>query len=196
MLAAECTDLLKRKIDALCAPGHKGLLGPQGCGLFILNGELRLDPLTEGGSGVHSLDPEMPEERPERYEAGTLPTPAIAGLLEGIKEVKRIGVDRIGEQIADLNAYLLEQLKRIPGVTVYAPEHRGSILLFNKEGIPSETVGQKLSELGFCVRAGYHCSALGHTTLATPDGGAVRISPGIYNTRAQMDALATAIETL
>ncbi len=189
-------DVEQMKIDALCAPGHKGLLGPQGSGFFILRDGLLLETLTEGGSGVNSLDPFMPLEKPERYEAGTLATPAIAGLLEGIREVGRLGVGQIGEQVKSLNSYLQKRLSEIPSVTVYAPAHQGSILLFNKEGIPSERMGEALSRIGFCVRAGYHCSALGHTTLQTPDGGAVRVSPSHCNTRAQMDALANAVETI
>jgi len=120
----------------------------------------------------------------------------VAGLLEGIREVGCLGVGQIGEQIKSLNSYLQKRLSEIPSVTVYAPVHQGSILLFNKEGIPSERMGEALSRIGFCVRAGYHCSALGHTTLQTPEGGAVRISPSYCNTRAQMDALANAVEAI
>ena len=49
-------DMERMQIDALCAPGHKGLLGPQGVGFFLLRSGLVADTLTEGGSGYHSLD--------------------------------------------------------------------------------------------------------------------------------------------
>lgn len=75
------------KIDALCLPGHKGLCGIQGCGALCLGEEISLSTLTEGGNGINSLEADMPELSPERYETGTLPTPSIVGLLQGVREV-------------------------------------------------------------------------------------------------------------
>lgn len=189
-------DMERMCIDALCVPGHKGLLGPQGSGCLILRDGLRMDTLIEGGSGLFSLETAMPEDPPERYEAGTLATPAIAGLLEGIKAVQSIGVLKIAQKERDLNLYLQRQLERIPNVEIYAPHLHGSVLLFNKCGVASEELGRKLNEYGFCVRAGYHCTALGHTTLGTPKGGAVRVSPSFYNSRLDMDLFAETVERL
>ncbi|MBQ8432353.1 MAG: aminotransferase class V-fold PLP-dependent enzyme [Clostridia bacterium] len=192
----EVIDMKEMAIDALCVPGHKGLLGPQGSGMLLLGDGIMADTLLEGGSGYNSLDAEMPLEAPERYEAGTLATPAIVGLCEGIREVKRLGVASIARHIAGLNARLQNHLRHLPGVRIYAPQHSGAVLLFGVEGISADGVGDWLNRCGFCVRAGYHCSALGHTTLNTPPGGAVRVSPGIYNTKEQMDHFASAVEEL
>ena len=138
----------------------------------------------------------MPEEAPERFEAGTLATPAIAGLCEGIRTVKRLGIERINQHICEWNRELQERLQEIAGVTVYLPHSLGSILLFNLDGIPADRVGRELDRLGFCVRTGYHCSALGHATLQTPLGGAVRVSPGFESTQSQLSALVHAIERI
>ena len=184
------------QIDALCAPGHKGLLGPQGSGFLILREGLEADTLLEGGSGYHSLDRSMPADAPERYEAGTLATPAIAGLLAGIREVKRIGTEAVSRHVTELNLRLQNRLQTMEAVTVYLPHCVGSVLLFNIEGISADRVGNALDRMGFCVRAGFHCAALGHTTLATPPSGAVRVSPGIFNTKAQIDSFAEAVEEI
>lgn len=189
-------DVKRMQIDALCVPGHKGLLGPQGSGFFLLGEGILPDTLVEGGSGYRSLEGEMPQESPERYEAGTLPTPAIVGLLEGIREVKRRGVEAIGAHEKALNLRLQKHLEGFPEVTVYAPMHHGSVLLFNIAGHSSEEVGQALNKMGFCVRAGFHCAALAHQTLGTPSTGAVRVSPGYSNTEAQMDAFAEAVKRI
>lgn len=189
-------DMERMCIDALCVPGHKGLLGPQGSGFFILRDGLTMDTFIEGGSGLYSLERGMPEDPPERYEAGTLSTPAIAGLLEGIKTVQKIGVLTISQKEHDLNVYLQRQLERIPNVEIYVPHLHGSVLLFNKRGVSSEELGRQLNEYGFCVRAGYHCTALGHTTLGTPEGGAVRVSPSFYNSRSEMELFAETVEKL
>ena len=189
-------DMKQMSIDALCVPGHKGLLGPQGCGCLLLGEGIVADTLLEGGSGLHSLEGAMPNVSPERYEAGTLPTPAIAGLLEGVREVRQMGLGRIAEHESGLIRRLREKLLEMKGVTVYAPWYEGSILLFNLDGIPSDTVGQRLNRMGFCVRTGYHCSALGHGTLQTPPGGAVRVSLGWFNTSRQVDSLVDAIAAI
>lgn len=189
-------DMERMGISALCVPGHKGLLGPQGSGMLLLGKGLSADTLMEGGSGFNSLEGEMPEEAPERYEAGTLPTPAIAGLCEGIREVQRMGVEHIGDHERTLSAYLQQRLLNMPKVTVYVPHCVGSVLLFNVNGASADQVGNALNRKGICVRAGYHCSALGHSTLKTPAGGAVRVSPGIYSTTAHMDALVKAIREI
>lgn len=183
-------------ISALCAPGHKGLWGPQGSGFLLLGDGVYLDTLMEGGSGYNSLEGSMPEESPERYEAGTLPTPAIAGLCEGIREVRRVGIEQIAKHEREMNAYLQERLLALPNVTVYAPHHIGSVLLFHIDGASADVVGQALDRHGICVRAGYHCSALGHATLQTPTGGAVRVSPSLFTTKKHMDALVKAIREI
>ena len=72
----------------------------------------------------------------------------------------------------------------------------GSVLLFNIDGKSADSVGDALNSAGICVRSGYHCAALAHKTLATPPGGAVRVSFGIYNTTSDVDALIDALHTI
>ena len=189
-------DMVKMQIDALCVPGHKGLWGPQGCGMFVLGDDIVADTLIEGGSGYNSLEGNMPEEAPERYEAGTLPTPAIAGLTEGIREVKRLGIEHIHTYECALTTRLANRLSSIPKITLYAPHHKGSVLLFSLQGISSDRVGAFLNERGFCVRTGFHCAALAHATLGTPSSGAVRVSPSLFNTTTQIDAFADTVKEL
>ena len=138
----------------------------------------------------------MPDLSPERYEAGTLPTPAIAGVCEGLRAVRHVGTDAIARHERELYRRARDFLGNQEGVTLYAPEYEGSTLLFNLEGIPSDTVGSLLNEAGILVRSGYHCSALGHRTLGTPNGGAVRVSFGMYNHIAEVDAFAAAIRRI
>ena len=64
--------------EFIAMPGHKGLLGPQGTGLLLCGGDTK--PLLQGGTGTESLRQDMPEDLPERLEAGTLNVPGIARL--------------------------------------------------------------------------------------------------------------------
>ena len=187
-------DVEAMKIDALCAPGHKGLWGPQGSGILVLREGIVADTLLEGGSGYNSLEGNMPQDAPERYEAGTLPTPAIAGLLEGVREVKRLGLSHIHAHECTLIARLYDHLAAMPKVSLYAPHHAGGVLLFSIQDISSDRVGSFLNERGFCVRTGFHCAALAHATLGTPPSGAVRVSPSLFNTMAQIDAFADTLK--
>ena len=183
------------QIDALCLPGHKGLYGPQGTGVLILGeNALPSHSFLEGGSGVSSRSLTMPDYPPERFEAGTLAVPAIAGLSVGLDEIVKIGLDRIAEHEKKLFCRLREYLKKGLGgkITIYEKERPGSIFLFNIDGIPSEKVAAALDERGFCVRAGLHCSPLAHDRIGTGDG-AVRVSFGIQHTLRETDRLAEAI---
>lgn len=180
----------KMKIDALCVPAHKGLYGPQGCGFVALGENVTPDTLLEGGSGTNSLEAVMPDASPERYEAGTLATPAIAGLCEGVKFVGRIGVEAIREYECELYKYTLEQLRNIKGVKIYADNYVGSTMLLNIDGHNSEELSRKLNEAQICTRGGYHCAPLAHKVLGTFDEGGLRVSFGIFNKKMQIDLLA------
>jgi len=183
-------------IDALCVPGHKGLYGVQGSGMVILGDGVRLDTLVEGGNGVNSLEGDMPDFSPDRYEAGTHPTPAIAGLCEGLKWLSQVGIDNISAHERALFSYAKNSLEAIEGVKLYGAEYTGATLLFNVEGHSSETVARKLDSCGICVRGGYHCSALGHKTLGTLEDGAVRVSLGAFNRISHIDALEDAVRRI
>ena len=183
----------KMNIDALCLPGHKGLYGPQGIGAVILGKETVLDTFVEGGNGIDSLNGEMSAQAPERYEAGTVAVPAIAGLYAALRWLDGYGIERIDEEEKQLGERLTDMLGSIRGVSVYAPQYTGGTVLFNVDGIPSESCASYLNSKGVCVRGGYHCAALAHGTLGTPDGGAVRASLGVFNTESDISALYRAI---
>ena len=187
-------DIERMNIDALCLPGHKGLLGPQGTGMLILGKHMNPDTLLEGGNGIDSLRGEMGDDVPERYEAGTLQTPAIAGLRAGMDYVKAVGIEAIGERERRLYGSLRDRLSTLPRVRLYAPKPMGGVLLFSVEGYASEEVGKRLNAEGICVRTGFHCSALGHKTLKTPADGAVRVSFGHTSKERDADAIWKALK--
>lgn len=182
--------------DAVCLPGHKGLLGPMGTGMLLLSPSVNPTPLLWGGNGVASLSGDMSVGCPELYEAGTQSAAAIAGLSAGIRYVQRVGIDAIRQREAALGKRLTAGLRELSFVTMYAPQYEGGTVLFSVSGMPSEAVGDALNEKGICVRAGFHCSALGHKALKTPADGAVRISFGYSNTEAECDRIISAISSL
>ncbi len=193
--------LAQCRADAICAPGHKALYGLQGSGFVLFADRYReqsesLSPFLSGGNGVNSLETAMPSFLPERFEAGTLPTPAIASLEAGIREVMRIGIHNIKAYEDHLGHRLRQQLNRLPDITLYGAETGGSTVLFNVGNLPSETVGEALDARGICVRCGFHCCPLGHRTLATPTHGAIRASVSIFTKETDIDHLVRAIREL
>ena len=183
-------------IDALCAPGHKGLLGLQGCGFCLLGERIHPDTLIEGGSGYLSRSRDMPNDFPERGEAGTLPTPSITSLGSGIAYLRAVGVEQIHRRECLLFSRLAEQLSELPSYRVICPECVGSTLSFVREGIPCDRIGAHLAAQGICVRTGLHCAPLAHQTLQTADDGSVRVSFGPFNTASQTDALYRALKQM
>lgn len=181
-------------IDALAAPGHKSLLGIQGCGILALSPDIRLSTLLEGGSGVHSRLPTMPEDVPERLEAGTLPVPAIAGLLAGVRFVEKMSLSEIEAREKALFLAARERLSALSHVVIHQPEAVGAVLLFHCEGQDATAVAAKLDQAGIAVRAGLHCAPLAHEALGTPQEGAVRISFSPFNTVEEVDALYRALQ--
>ena len=189
-------DMTRDGIDILCLPGHKGLYAPQGVGAMILGEGITLDTLIEGGNGVNSLELSMGLTSPERYEGGTLCTPAIAGLKDGVGFVKSLGTSTVAAHEKALWHKTFSRLSSIGGVTVYSPEEAGGVLLFNLDGIHADEVGSLLAEQNICVRTGYHCSPLAHKTLGTPDGGAVRVSFSVFNTECEVETLCNTVEQI
>ncbi len=189
-------DMERDNIDVLCAPGHKGLYGLQGSGFVLLRDGIMPRPIIEGGSGVNSLDIHMPELSPERFEAGTLSVPSITALCEGIKFVKMRRIDEIHEHESALFRRAFDMLSSLDGVEIYAPMHIGSVLLFNVFSVPCERVADMLDDCGICVRSGYHCSPLGHRTLGTPEGGAVRISFSPFNTMRELETFYSSMKSI
>ncbi len=182
-------DMVQMHVSALAAPAHKGLYGIQGAGVLALAEGVAPTPLLEGGSGSDSLTEEMPTLPPERYEAGTLATPAIVGLLAGVQFVQERGLASIAAHERALFQAACERLESTPAFTVYQRDKEGALLLFNHATLSPQEVAHVLAREGICVRAGLHCAPFAHEALGTAPRGAVRLGFGAFNTLAELDTL-------
>ena len=177
--------------DFIAFSGHKGLMGPLGTGGLYVKTPEELEPVITGGTGSSSEIPEQPRVMPDMLHSGTMNTPAIAALSEGIKFVMSIGTDEILRHERGLAVFLRSELMNMEGVTVYGRQDGIGTVAFNIDGLDSAEACGTLK--GFALRAGYHCAPLAHKALGTEKTGAVRASFGIFNTHEHAQLLADAI---
>ena len=131
-------------------------------------------------------------ELPYKFEAGT---PHIAGAIAlgaAVDYVTGIGLDRIAAHEKDLLAYATDQLREVNSVRLIgtAPD-KAAILSFNLGDIHPHDVGTILDREGIAVRTGHHCAqpVMDRYDIAAT----VRASFGLYNTRAEVDALVASL---
>ena len=197
-LGAMPVDVTALGCDLYAFPGHKSLLGPQGTGGLVLAPGLRLNTLREGGTGSASDSMLQPEELPERYEAGTVNLPGIAGLGAACGYVSpRLSQIMMHER--ELSQALYDGLAKLPGVALYSPEReadRAGIVCFNVGDLSSSQTADALARRDIAVRGGLHCAPGAHRFLGTLRRGAVRASVGHANTFEEVDAFLAAVRAL
>lgn len=170
-------------------PGHKGLYGPQGTGLLLCGEGRETRTLLEGGTGSLSARQEMPDFLPDRLEAGTHNVCGIAGLLEGIRFVRKTGEETILRHEQELVRLTTLGLSKLPGVTLYtarALRDQAGVLSFTVQDRDCEELGAALGERGIAVRAGLHCAPVAHRTAGTLETGTVRVGFSHFNTEGEV----------
>lgn len=185
-------------ISVLCAPGHKGLYGPQGTGFAVFCDDFDfslLSPSEFGGSGFASADITMGHTPPESYEAGTVNVPGIVGLGEGIKYVRSVGTQRILAHEKEMFSLARDGLSAVGGIKIYLPERAGGVLLFNSDGMSGSALSASLAESGICTRPGLHCAPTAHTAVGT-GGDAVRISFSAFTKPEDIYSLTAAVRRI
>ena len=179
-------DMQTMNIDLLAFPGHKGLFGPPGTGGLIVRPGLTLETWMEGGSGTESEPETMPEALPLRLEAGTQNAAGIAGLLAGVRFVLEHGVDKIRQHEMALTTLLIDTLGDAPGLKVLGPtdlSQRTAVVSVIIEGYVPDQLAAVLDQVfDIATRAGLHCAPQAHRTAGTLESGALRFSPGYFNT--------------
>ena len=177
--------------DMAAFTGHKSLLGPPGVGMLYLREGVSIKPWREGGTGSRSDEEKQPSFMPDYLEAGTMNTPGIAGLNEGLKYINDTGVETIRNHELKLCQKLLSGLEQIPGIKIFrgsSLENYVAVVSFVMEGMDSGELGFILEEgYGILCRTGLHCAPQAHRSIGTFPGGTVRFSLGCFNTEQEVD---------
>ena len=195
-------DMEAMHIDALAFTGHKGLLGPQGIGGFLLQPDMvpLLQPLIAGGTGSISHEEQMPSFMPDRFEAGTMNLPGIMGLHAALCWLEQETIDAVRSHELELTERFLSGALDIPCLRVVGRRDisvRAGVVSVVPENADPALVADALGrEYGIMVRVGLHCAPNAHKTLGTFPTGTIRFSFGRWNTPQQVDTALSALREL
>lgn len=184
--------------DYLAFSSHKGLYGISGAGgLVIRRGEDTLQPLVHGGTGSASELLTMPDELPDRLQAGTLPLPSIVSMKAGSEWISQVGETRIRQHVQSICRTLMSGLVSIPSVKLVdgCSSDGVGIVSFTSDMYTPQEISMILDASGICTRAGLHCAPLAHRTLGTLPRGTVRVSISYFNTEEDAHSLLAALDT-
>ncbi len=184
--------------DFYCFSGHK-MYGPMGVGVMYGREELlkEMPPYQGGGEMISEVTFARTtyNELPFKFEAGTPSVGDVIGLGKAIEFMQGVGMDALAAQEADLLAYATQRLAALPGIRFfgYAPQKTAVLSFLVGDSHPYD-VGILLDQMGIAVRTGHHCTQPVMDRYGIP--GTVRASFAVYNTRAEVDVLVSALDRI
>jgi cysteine desulfurase/selenocysteine lyase len=189
-------DVQDLDVDFYVATGHK-LYGPSGIGLLYAK-RRHLDampPYQGGGEMIEkvAVDEITYAQTPHKFEAGTPAIVETVGLGAALTYMMQVGREAIAAHERELADYAHQRFAEFPWLTVYgkAPG-KGAILAFNVEGLHPHDVSTIIDRSGVAIRAGHHCAQPLMARLGV--SATCRASFAMYNTKAEVDALITALQ--
>ncbi len=188
-------DVQALDVDFFAFSGHK-LYGPSGIGVLYGKADIlsAMPPYQGGGDMIRRVTFEKTEfaDIPGRFEAGTPHIAGAYGLAAAIDYVTAIGMEAIAAHERDLLEYATGRLQEINSLRLIGTaDHKAGIVSFELDGIHAHDIGTILDREGIAVRVGHHCAQplMDHFGIA----GTVRASFGLYNDKADIDALVQAL---
>ncbi|MDR1089141.1 MAG: aminotransferase class V-fold PLP-dependent enzyme [Coriobacteriales bacterium] len=187
-------------ISILCFAAHKGLLGPPGVGGLIIPPELasRISPLVVGGTGVMSELDEVPAETPMRFESGTPNLMGYYGLAASLAWIQRQGISRIHDREMENWQRLLHGVQQIDGLRIHGTQDPGrsvSVLAVDAPGLAIGKIAWRLdNHYHIITRCGLHCAPWANRTLGSFPEGTIRLSPGYFTRKRDIDTVLAALE--
>ncbi|HEX6312415.1 MAG TPA: cysteine desulfurase [Acidimicrobiia bacterium] len=186
--------------DFLAFTSHK-MCGPTGAGVLWGRYDLldAMPPFLGGGSMIETvtLAGSTYMAPPARFEAGTPPIAEVVGLGAAVDYLSAVGMAEIQKHEAEVTRYTLDALATVPDVRVIGPadlSDRAATISLVVEGIHPHDVGQILDSEGVEVRVGHHCARPVCVRYGVP--ATTRVSPYLYTTTADIDALVRGLYTV
>jgi len=184
-------DVQKSDADFYVLAGHK-MYGPSGIGVLYSKKELleSMTPYQGGGHMIKTVNYNSATwaDLPHKFEAGTGNIEGVVGLNVAVKFMDKIGWKAIVAHEKQLTSYCLQQVSKIPGLTIYGPKSaadRIGVISFNIAGVPPHDLASILDERGIAIRTGHHCAMPLCQKLGIESSA--RISLAVYNTKSDID---------
>jgi len=199
---AGAMDMNASYIDALAFAGHKGLLGPQGVGGFIIKKDFAEEilPIIVGGTGSFSHEYEQPSSLPDKFESGTMNIPGILGLKKSIEYINSVGTKAIYEKEMALTSAFISKVVNIDGIKIIGKKStidRVAVVSLDFNNYDNAFIAATLDEdYGIMTRCGLHCAPNAHKTLKSYPHGTVRFSFGYFNTMDEIDYIAQSLQEI
>ena len=188
-------DVRELDCDFYALSGHK-MYAPSGVG--VLYGKRRLletmPPYQSGGDMISSVTFEKTtyNRLPYKFEAGTPNIAGVIGLGAAVDWLTSLDRQAVTVHENDLTRYAMQTIGEIPGVRLIGTASaKSSVVAFVIEGIHPHDIGSILDREGIAVRAGHHCTQPLMARYGVP--ATTRVSPALYNTREEIDAVALAL---
>jgi len=193
-------DVKQIQCDFLSATGRKFLRGPRGTG-FLYVSDRMLDagytPMVLDGQGAFWKEETLIEPQPtaRRFETFEAPFAMVAGLIEALCYVNKMGVGNIQSYNAQLMALLKNQLKSIKGVELYdLGTKQCNILTFRKGGRSLEETQKILDSHNiFYSVSEKHWGLIDFNKKGIE--WAIRLSPHYFNTKEEVERVVEIVES-
>ena len=193
-------DLTELDCDFYAFSAHK-MLGPTGVGVLWAKKEIleKMIPYQGGGDmirEVHKYETTW-NDLPYKFEAGTPNIADVIGFKTAIEYLQKIGMENIRNHELELTKYALEQMEKVPGITLYGakePEKRGGVVSFNFNDVHPHDVGTIIDKDGVAIRSGHHCAQVLMEKLNV--AATNRASFYIYTTKEEIDVLIASLQNV
>ncbi|MBS1658816.1 MAG: cysteine desulfurase [Bacteroidetes bacterium] len=189
-------DVQKLGVDFYVFSGHKAY-GPTGIGVLYGKKALleKMPPYQGGGDMIEEVffDRAVYQQAPLKFEAGTPPIAEVIGLGAALQFIESVGRDKIEAWELELLRYATQKMEEIPGLRILgtAPG-KGGIISFQIEQLHPLDIGTLLDIRGIAIRTGNLCAQPTLRQLGVAQ--TARISFGVYNTHAEVDAFIQALK--
>ena len=193
-------DLTELDCDFYAFSAHK-MLGPTGVGVLWAKKEIleKMIPYQGGGDmirEVHKYETTW-NDLPYKFEAGTPNIADVIGFKTAIEYLQKIGMENIRNHELELTKYALEQMEKVPGITLYGtkePKKRGGVVSFNFNDVHPHDVGTIIDKDGVAIRSGHHCAQVLMEKLNV--AATNRASFYIYTTKEEIDTLIASLQNV
>lgn len=188
-------DLKEVQADYVVFAGHKTLYSVLGIGGFLIKKAKDLKPVLYGGTGIMSALPLQPDTLPEKYEVGSLNTPAIASLYYSLSWLNGLKTGQVIDKERENYDKLYQLLKKYDNIKMIGLSKQSvGIISCIFDGLSADNVGNILAERNVAVRTGLHCSPEAHKFLGTFPAGTVRFSISYFTNDEDFKELEKALD--